>query len=690
MSARLSELPPGAKAALAVASLCGDSVSVPVLRAGLAAGSDEDVLLALKPAVDEGFLVLADPERQTYRFAHDRIQQAAAELADFAAESSEAGSGDSSEGSERNPRRRSLSRRVGWRLFDATREDPAQRESLLFPLVGMLNAGTEEAADRLSEARRGEAAALNLAAAQRAKQCVAHEKVAEYARCGLEALGAGAWDGPHAETAFELSLLACESAAMRHDAAAAAAAFEEVLAKAGTRPQRIRAYRLRVGLLEAMQANSVEAIAALPMCQDPELSGQIEVMMDIVLPAFYGYANAPFPPPSPFHPTPTHPSYPSPPPPPSPPLPLPGNLRFYAFVTARTVNLALAHGLTPPIPMALSILGTALALPVSGLRYDRSRPNYEEEVANAPFLRIAGELGQVAVRMARSFGIPPIIGISMFYGAITANFATTMSDVVAMFVEDFELLSGLGLHGAAGAVSSLSVLAALVRGEPLPAVAQRAHRSLAWQLMESLKTKNRIMEGMVRGLLYTTLELQGARPQAGFDVEAHEAGLQHAPPWFQAMFYGPALLMRFVLGRLDEAVASMRRLGPFEEASAGVCLTHEEFCFGAGLLCAELARPTSVSHLSLSSSEPLMDPAEARRRFEGYRAAFVGLAKVSPRHLAIKHLLLEAEAARIGGEPLAAARGYARAAALAARNDFPYLQVRPPTPPPPSPPGPPL
>src|SRR5262249_36837896 len=111
--------------------------------------------------------VSEDVTRVSYRFLHDRVQQAAYSL--IPPES-----------------RPALHREVGRLLLRST--TPEEREERIFAIVSHLNLGAEL---MTSEDERDELAALNLAAGTRAKASAAYAAAFDLLRKGIALLGEG-------------------------------------------------------------------------------------------------------------------------------------------------------------------------------------------------------------------------------------------------------------------------------------------------------------------------------------------------------------------------------------------------------------------------------------------------------------------------------------------------------------------
>lgn len=127
------------------------------------------------------------PAQVLYRFAHDRVQEAA--RPQISPDQQEA-----------------LSLRIGQRLLEKL--TPEQKSERIFELVRYLNLGSGRMA---SAEERSTYAQLNLLAAQRAKAATAHQAAVSYLQQGIRLLSEEAWDS-HSDRMFVLhrELIECE------------------------------------------------------------------------------------------------------------------------------------------------------------------------------------------------------------------------------------------------------------------------------------------------------------------------------------------------------------------------------------------------------------------------------------------------------------------------------------------------
>jgi predicted ATPase/signal transduction histidine kinase/CheY-like chemotaxis protein len=238
--------------------------------------SPHDTAIELRAALVEGLVLplsdayklmevevagLADEISVEYRFAHDRIQQAAYSLIPEAD-------------------RQAIYWQIGQLLLRHI--PPDEREPRIFDIVNQLNQGWAFSAD---QAERDELAELNLLAGQRAKSAAAYEPAFNYLQVGLDLLGADAWQRRY-DLALALYVETAEAAYLIGD-------FEEmerlagvVLQQAKTLLDQVKIYEVKVKAYTA-QSRPAEAVeAALQMLELlgvslPKKPSQEDVMLGL-------------------------------------------------------------------------------------------------------------------------------------------------------------------------------------------------------------------------------------------------------------------------------------------------------------------------------------------------------------------------------------------------------------------------
>ncbi|RFU49029.1 ATP-binding sensor histidine kinase [Paraburkholderia sp. DHOC27] len=183
MAGKLSRLPANAQQALQQLACLGSTASVDVLTSVL----DTDEAKVHDALWEASLQELVERRDDSYRFAHDRIQEAAYSLIppDGRAEAH---------------------LRTGRLLAEAT---PAERrEEAIFEIVGQLNRGAHLIE---SDEEREQLASFNLLAGERAKASTAYTSALSYLSTGVDLLGQDGWNSSHALMfALELNRAACE------------------------------------------------------------------------------------------------------------------------------------------------------------------------------------------------------------------------------------------------------------------------------------------------------------------------------------------------------------------------------------------------------------------------------------------------------------------------------------------------
>ncbi|WP_437775067.1 AAA family ATPase [Sorangium sp. So ce1097] len=219
MAGKLKRLSVPARGALELAACLGSSLDLDTL-ATVARRPPEEVRDALDEAAREGLISCRDT---TYRFLHDRVQQAAYALIP---------PGQLAE----------THLRVGRLLLSRRRE--GEREEELFDIVGHLNRG---AALLRAPAERNELAALNLRAGRKARAAAAYESAAAFFTAGLGLLAPDRWEAQY-DLTYSLTFERARSAYVTGDLDETERLVDELMARARTRAEAAAVVELAAAL----------------------------------------------------------------------------------------------------------------------------------------------------------------------------------------------------------------------------------------------------------------------------------------------------------------------------------------------------------------------------------------------------------------------------------------------------------
>lgn len=238
MVAKLSRLPGQALSVLRLAACLGSRGSLHDLALICCSSDEEAVMTDLGEAARIG-LVLTDG--RSYRFLHDRVQQAAYSTID----------------ADALPR---MHLDIGRLLLSHT--PPAERHERLFEIVGHLNlahALIHDAAEKNGLAR------LNLEAGRKAKASAAYPAAAGYLEAGSVCLPQDSWRSHHA-LAFELHLELAECRVLIGSFEQADALLAELLTRTSSVVDRAKVYlvelvlRTTLGQMDRGVASAIEAL----------------------------------------------------------------------------------------------------------------------------------------------------------------------------------------------------------------------------------------------------------------------------------------------------------------------------------------------------------------------------------------------------------------------------------------------
>ncbi|MEG4029818.1 MULTISPECIES: AAA family ATPase [unclassified Microcoleus] len=251
MAQQLQKLPVETQSVLKLAACIGNQFDLTTL-AIVSQISETETATALWKTLQEGFVLpqseiykfyvgeednidRATSQTVSYRFLHDRVQQAAYSLIP-------------------EEERAIAHYQIGQLLLQQISAEA--REERIFELVNQLNYGTIMVVE---QQEREELAQLNLTACRKARSATAYQAAREYATVGLKLLGTEAWQRQY-EMTLSLYDLAAEVAFLAGDFEQMHQWIEAVIHHAKTPLEQVQVYQVKIQALVAHN-KFVEAIA---------------------------------------------------------------------------------------------------------------------------------------------------------------------------------------------------------------------------------------------------------------------------------------------------------------------------------------------------------------------------------------------------------------------------------------------
>ncbi|MEO8185408.1 MAG: AAA family ATPase, partial [Deltaproteobacteria bacterium] len=614
---RLDALSPATQELLRLAACVGQAFRLRALSA-IAERSARDVARALEPAVTGGFLLPLDQSHRmlddlfvgrddlevdaNYRFAHDRVQQAA--YATIPASD-----------------RSRVHLRIGRLLLSSCGDDGPSVEQL-FEVVAQLNLGREHID---GAAERVRFAGLNLRAAQRAKSAAAHASVIEFSAVCLELLGSDPFEVDY-ETSLAAHLLSVEAQYLAGSDEQALETIEVIEKNARTALERVPARNLKTSLLtnqgklqaasavslasmgllgerfpdphdaaalgqaigetfgayqQALGGREVASLRELPQMTDPEKLALVAIMAGAIPAAFQW------------------------------------NTNLMVLIVLRAVRLPLEHGTAPVSPFFYALYGTV------------------HNVVTRDYAR-SHEFGQLGIELARR---PEHAGarggVHFIYATFLSPWVRPLSDSFAHYdkamVDAFD--AGDQLHALY--CMSLGSLYRLYAGEPLPQVAAPIPGYVA-----TLQAHGDVINRMFLSLIERTIAcLEGKTPRLhcfdceGFSEQQFESQLAELPS--VAGVYGlHKIMVRYLGGDPEGVLAAAERFAPLPGF-----VYNADRVFYHGMACAELA--------SGALPERRL---ELLQKLDAAVEEFAGWARSCPHNFAARYELLRAESLSCRGE----------------------------------------
>ena len=602
MTARLGRLPDRVRRTLTLAAAAGGELAAPALawiEERPAADIEDDLLLAAR----EGLLLR---EGDRYRFAHDRVQQAAYALIP--------------------PGERPATHlRIGRALVAAT--PAATVEPAVYDIVNQLSRGAALIADPGERRRLAE---LALPAALKAKAANAYAPALTYFGAGLDALPADPFTAEyqlayaltlgraecelqtgHPDEALRLSLMVARNARSKVDGAVAHLLAQDALLIKGAigevvadqlrtlamlgidlpaRPNRAEAVAARDQVSALLGDRPVEAILDLPPMDDPELETALRVN-----------ASSSF-----------------------------TDSNLFCIHVCRMAALSLERGLCASSSLWFGSYGLILV-------------RFFDDPA------LAHRFAQVALRLADRDSDCGARADARFFLVVTSHWVGAPGEVVAHARAGLEDALEAGRMITAGYHHTLGVTALLLDGEPLSRVAREAEVSIAFARaggQRDLEDALLLVRQIARCLQGQTVALS-SMDDPTFSEAALEGALSpQRMGHLRAWHWIARMRVAFLAGDHERAFEAHGKAEELKWAISGHGIHHDLSLYGALTLAAQATRSAPDQRAGwLQQMEPL-------------RAELAHWARLNPRRFAHNEALVAAEQARLRDEPLEAARLY--------------------------------
>ena len=605
----------------------------PAVREGQVIPSLADADAAMRLLVEggglEGAVTAMSPDdvAVSYDFLHDRVQQAAYSLV-------------------AEERRKAVHLRVGRLLVEDA--SAAEIEERVFDIVSHLDRCLDLVTD---PAERRRIAELNLLAARKAKAATAHDLAQNHAAAGIEALPEDAWTAAY-DLAYALHLLAAECRLLVGDSAEAERALDALLAHARTPLDKAKVHAERsivmrhlarygeavdaaiagLGLL-GVEVPARDDLAGLGALVGVELGGLQERLRGrdigqlIALPELDGLERLEV-------------------------MALLEDLSILAMfftpllvqvATLKMVTLSLNHGNSRASPAGYATYGMILG---SGLGDFRSGLG----------------LGRLAIELSTKYGDPSArCKSSLWLGAFTSHWGEPMRVGLQTLKDACEQGERAGEPTWVAYAAFFVTIHTIFAGEPVDEALAVLERYYAL-----VDPQSRFATRAYRQLL---LCLQGeTRGPAAFDDDrgyveaAHVEEMQGATMGLARQHYFlTKLIALFLFDRVDEArrlIAAAAADGDIQVVLFGQLVT-AEFVFFHALVAA-------AAHASVPEEERGALVEVLHKNKEKLRV----WAESAPENFAHKHLLVSAEAARVGDREIEAMDLYERAVEAARAHGF--------------------
>jgi PAS domain S-box-containing protein len=621
MVGKLTRLPAETQNALQQLACLGNIAEITTVAIVLGV-SEEQVHTALSPAVRQD---LVERLAGSYRFIHDRVQEAAYSLVP-------------------EELRDQAHLRIGRLL--ATHIPPNKRDDAIFEIVNQLNRGASMIA---SHEERKQLAELNLAAGKRAKASSAYASALTYLTTGAGLLPEGSWERrQELEFEFELHSADCEvcMGALQEAGerlAALATRAVDVVQRCAVARRRVELHTMlgacesaidvgleclrHVGInwpvnptreevrveydriWSTLGSGAIEDLIDLPLMQDAEALATLDVLAVLTLPAMYNNEN------------------------------------LHALNVSRTVNLSLERGNSDAAPGAYAAMGL-----IAGARFGHHEEGYR--------------LAKMACHLIERRGLKHYGAKTYFNFAVLVPWTRPLKDAIDPVRRALQMATEQGQPASAAHDCRVLISLLLALGHPLDQVERQAEDALEFILpFGSFLDRISAPLALVRSLRGKNTKF-GSLDDGQFMESSFEQRITGHPNFAlrECYYWIRKLQARFFASDYASAVDAANRAERWYATSVVLPLFLVEMadcCFFAALARAACCAPLGP--------DPYAKHREALQRHHQDLRAW---AEKCPQNFEDRATLVGAEIARIEGRPLDAMDLYERAIVSARANGF--------------------
>jgi PAS domain S-box-containing protein len=622
MVSKLKRLPSETQDAMKLAACIGNQLEAQVLAA-IHEKSVEETHQDLRGAAREGMMLRRG---SSYKFLHDRVQQAAYTLIP-------------------EEQLGSVHLKVGRLLLKRT--PGAEIENRLFDIVNQLNVGASLIVDVDERYRSAE---LNFQAGKKAKASSAYVSAAQYFTTALKLLPDGSWKDNYALTlGLHLELAECSS--LNGNFAESERLCAEVLANATTTIDKATAFRIMMQLhmIKGETVKSVEtgieclamfdvklvlhpekeAVLAelrkilgmfktrriadlidLPPMTDPEKALAMETLSAMYTPALFTDPN------------------------------------LMDLISCEMGNLSVAHGTTGATAWGFVVLGRALSERIAA---------YKE----------AYEFGKLAYDMTEKYNLARYKGdVCNYLAASIAIWTHHINMSVQYHRIGFESAVETNQVTAAAFNSVNNLTAIMFRGDQLDSVHKAAIASNDFLVkskllfMTSVATITERFAQNMRGYTDQFSTFDGEN----FSQSAFEEELSQTIPAVRFVYYTAKLQARVFSGNIVEALATAAQVKELLWCGTGFIHSTEYYCYSS--LAAAAHFPSGTEEQRREYLDLIKTNKEKLRE----------LSESCADNFSCRYLLVSAELARIEGRDMEAAKLYDQAIRSAHAAGFPQIE----------------